>query len=164
LLPNATNGRNSLILKKGPFIEEIRSEIMIRFLSFLASTVLFALIYAWIYMTSYQLGGYSPRFSEGFIIAIFYAGAIYFIGGLPLSIFLDKLIKKYKTKASLLRYFAGLVLYSLAGILVGFVFLVISGADRDLYFDVVISVSIFGLIAANIYYHLSLLIFKTIKN
>lgn len=137
---------------------------MIRFLSLLASTVLFALIYAGIYTVNYQFDVDYAMFSEGFIIAIFYAGAIYFIGGLPLSILLDKLIKKYISKEVSLKYFAGLGLYSLTGILVGLAFLVITGVGQDLYFDVVISVLIFGLIAANIYYHLSLLMFKTIKN
>ena len=62
-------------------------------------------------------------FFETLILVMIYAGPVYLFVGLPLSIFIDKLIEKSNCKSVWTRYFVGLGLYSLFGIFVGFIFL-----------------------------------------
>jgi len=138
---------------------------MKRFLTTALSVVLFATIYSWISyvpISQRESNVYYFGFFEVFIFVVIYAGPIYFLVGLPLSIFIDKLIKKFNRRAKLARYFIGLGLYSLVGILVGLVFLII--ASQDLNRMDVTSFSIYGFIASNFYFHLSLLLSKIIKN
>ena len=85
----------------------------------------------------------------------------YFLVGLPLSIYIDKLIDGSKRKTKWAKYFVGLGLYSLVGILVGVIFLII--LSQNTYQLEVISFSIHGIVASNIYFHLSLLLSKINK-
>lgn len=87
-----------------------------------------------------------------------YAGPVYLFVGLPLSIFIDKLIEKSNCTSNWARYFVGLGLYSLFGICVGFIFLILLIRNNNIYHIEVFLFSIYGLIASNIYYHLLLLI------
>ena len=136
---------------------------MKRFLTVVLSVVLFATIYSWFfYVPSSQRepNVYYFGFSETFIFVIIYAGPVYFLVGLPLSIFIDKLIGKTKRNSKWAMYFVGLGLYSLVGTLVGFILLIIFSQNINIYQLEVISYSICGFIAANFYFHLSLLISK----
>ncbi len=137
---------------------------MKRLLTIALSVILFATIFSWIsYVPSAQREPdvYYFGFIETFIFVIFYAGPIYFLAGLPLSIYIDKIIERTKRKTKWAKYFIGLGLYSLVGILVGVIFLFIFSQNN--FHLKVISFSIYGIVASNIYYHLSLLISKINK-
>jgi hypothetical protein len=128
-----------------------------RFLTAVLSVILFATIFSWFsFVPSSQRepNVYYFDFLETFMFVIIYAGPIYLIIGVPLSIFIDKLIKKANRTSKWARYFVGLGLYSLAGILVGMLFVIFS---QHLHLLEVISFSIYGFVASNIYYHLLLL-------
>ena len=135
----------------------MRSEIMKRFFTVLISVILFATILSWIsYTPSSQRehNVYYFGFLETFILVFFYAGPVYLFVGLPLSFFIDKLIGKTNSNSKLTRYFIGLGLYSFVGTLIGFIFTILL-TPYDYW-----SFSIYGFIASNFYYHLSLLISK----
>ncbi|TMN23350.1 hypothetical protein [Lentibacillus cibarius] len=137
---------------------------MKRLLTVALSVVLFATVYSWISyvpMSQREPNVYYFGFFETFILVIIYAGPLYFLVGLPLSILIDKSIEKFNRKSKLTRYFIGLGLYSLAGAVVGLVFLIIG--SQNLYRLDVISFSIYGFVASNFYFHLSLLIAKIKK-
>src|SRR5699024_8049553 len=107
---------------------------MKRFLTVILSVVLFATVYSWVSyvpISQREPNVYYFGFFETFIFVIIYAGPIYFLAGLPLSVFIDKLIGRFNEKPKLVRYFIGLGLYSLVGPLVGLIFLII--ASQNLY-------------------------------
>jgi hypothetical protein len=84
------------------FFDLIGSEMMKRLLTALLSAVLFATIFSWIsYVPSSQRepNVYYFGFSETFAFVIIYAGPVYFLVGLPLSIFIDKLVRKFYRKS-----------------------------------------------------------------
>lgn len=100
-------------------------------------------------------------FFSMFSLVIIYAGPVYLLVGLPLSIYIDKLIEVSKTKTKWAKYFIGLGLYSLVGMLVMIAFLfIINQFSFRIEF---MSFSIYGIVASNIYYHLSLLLLKIYK-
>ncbi|WP_066074648.1 hypothetical protein [Neobacillus soli] len=137
---------------------------MKRLLTVALSVVLFATIFSWVsYVPSSQResNAYYFGFLETFILVIIYAGPVYFLVGLPLSIFIDKLIEKSNRKSKWAKYFFGLGLYSLIGTLIGVIFPIIFG--QNIFQQEVISLSIYGIAASNFYFHLSLLIPKIIK-
>jgi len=128
------------------------------------SIVLFATIYSWFsYVPNSQRASnvYYFGFLETFLFVIIYVGPIYFLVGLPLSIFLDKSIGKSNRKSKWANYFVGLGLYSLVGILVGIISFYIIG--HNIYQMEVISYAIYGFTASNIYFHLALLTSKVNK-
>jgi len=132
---------------------------MKRFLTVVLSIIIFATIFSWVsYVPSSQRepNVYYFGYSETFILGVIYSAPAYFLVGLPLSIFIDKLIEGSKRQTKWGKYFVGLGLYSLVGILVGFIFLFIffGQAVPNSYH------SLGGIIASNIYFHLSLLISK----
>ena len=139
----------------------MRSEMMKRLLTALISINLFATILSWIsYTPSSQRehNVYYFGFLETFMFVFLYAGPVYLLVGLPLSFIIDKLIGKTKSNSKLTRYFIGLGLYSFVGTLVGFIFVILLG--QNVYWSEIISFSIYGFIASNFYYHLSLLLSK----
>ncbi|QGH35513.1 hypothetical protein GI584_16290 [Gracilibacillus salitolerans] len=139
-------------------------EMMTKFLTAALSVIIFATIFSWIsYVPSSQRepNVYYFGFLETFAFVIIYAGPVYFLIGLPLSIFIDKLIKNSTGKTKWQKYFVGLGLYSLVGTLVGVIFLIIF--SQNIYQLEVISFSIYGIVASNIYFHVSLLISKINK-
>jgi len=94
---------------------------MKRLLTVVLSVVFFATIFSWVsYVPSSQRepNVYYFGFLETFTFVIIYAGPIYFLAGLPLSIVIDKLMDKSNRKSKWAKYFVGLGLYSLFGILV----------------------------------------------
>lgn len=140
---------------------------MKRLLTVVLSVVLFASIYSWFsYVPSSQRepNVYYFGFFETFMFVVIYAGPVYFLVGLPLSIYIDNLIAKTNSNSNWARYFVGLGLYSFTGTLVGIIVLLIFSQSMDVYQLDVISFSIYGLIASNFYYHLSLLILKINNN
>ncbi|RFB09443.1 hypothetical protein DZB84_24375 [Bacillus sp. HNG] len=135
--------------------------MMKRLLTAVLSVVLFATMFSWIsYVPSPQRepNVYYFGFFETFIFVIIYAGPIYFLVGLPLSTFIDKLIMKSSLKSKLAKYFAGLGLYSLFGILVGVIFLILFSQNRNLFSLEIISFGIYGFIASIFYYHLLIVV------
>ncbi|MBB4825953.1 hypothetical protein HNO89_003190 [Sporosarcina luteola] len=125
------------------------------------TVVIFSIAFSWVsYVPSSQreIGSSYSSFSGTFILVLVFAGPIYFIVGTPLSIFIDKLIRKSNRKSNWGKYFYGFILYSLSGAIVGVLFTMLSG-----YFNwnELIPYSLLGFIASNFYYHLSLLMLKT---
>ncbi|GIN39410.1 hypothetical protein [Heyndrickxia oleronia] len=134
---------------------------MNRFITVTLSVILFSTIFSGIsYVPSSQRepNVYYFGFFETLILVMIYAGPVYSFVGLPLSIFIDKLIEKSNCKSVWTRYFVGLGLYSLFGIFVGFIFLILLIRNNNIYHMEVFLYSIYGFIASNIYYHLLLLI------
>ncbi|MDX8046260.1 hypothetical protein SH601_09675 [Gracilibacillus sp. S3-1-1] len=137
---------------------------MAKFLTVVLSVIIFATVFSWIsYVPSSQRepNVYYFVFLETFAFVVIYTGPVYFLVGLPLSIFIDKLIKKSTEKTRCPKYFIGLGLYSLVGSLVGVIFLVVF--IQNIYQVEVILFSIYGIVASNIYFHVSLLISKINK-
>ncbi|MGY4793831.1 hypothetical protein ACVNNN_02420 [Lysinibacillus fusiformis] len=134
---------------------------MKRFLTGVLSTILFAAIFSWFSFvpnSQREPNAYYSSFSETFSLVIIYAGPVFFLVGLPLSIFIDKLVANFNKSLKWTGYLFGLVLYSLAGILFGVVFLSI--LNQDIYLEDVIPFSICCFIASNIYYHILLSVSK----
>ncbi len=132
---------------------------MKRLITAVLSIILFAGLFSWISyvpISQREFNVYYFGFLETFIFVIIYAGPIYFIAGIPLSIFIDKLIKKLNRKSKWGKYIAGLGLYSVFGILVG-VILILFSQSWTMYFEV-FYISLYGFIASIIYYHVLLLI------
>lgn len=141
----------------------MRSEIMKRILTAVLSTFLFSTLLAWVsYTPSVQRepNVYYFGFLETFFLVVIYAGPVYFLAGIPLSIIIDELIGKTKSNSRWTKYFFGLGLYSLVGVLVGFIFPILFTENIDL--QGIIPYSIYGCIAANFYYHVVLLVLKKI--
>lgn len=137
-----------------------------RLLTVVLSVVLFAAIFSWIsYVPSSQRDPDVLYFGflEVFILVIIYAGPVYILVGLPLSIFIDKLVKKSNRKSKWGKYIAGVSLYSLAGAVVGVFYLVIFSQDQEVFRLQVGAYLIYGITASNFYFHLSLLISKISK-
>lgn len=93
---------------------------------------------------------YYFSFFETFIFTVIYVGPIYLVIGTPISILIDKLIKKINRKSKWRRYFIGLGMYSLAGIAISLIF-------KGEYIEA-LPISILGFIASNLFFHLSLLL------
>lgn len=139
----------------------VRSEMMKRLLTILISIILFSTIFTWLsYTPASQRESNVNYFSflETFTFVSRYVGLFYLLVGLPLSFFIDKLIEKIKSNSKLIKYFAGLGLYSLAGLLVCLSFLILSIQNIDSI--KIIPFLMMGFIASNLYYHFSLLISK----
>lgn len=139
----------------------MESERMKRFLTIALSVLLFATIFSWVsYVPSAQRepNVYYFSFLETFVFVIIYAGPVYFLVGLPLSIVIDKFINKMTESSKYRKYFARLSVYSLVGMIVGATFLFFFS---PITFQLeIISFVIYGLVASNFYFHLSLLLAK----
>lgn len=91
-----------------------------------------------------------------------YSAPVYFIGGIPLSYLIDKLIGQKSFQSVITLYFAKFALYSVAGIVTAFVYVMIFAiAENELYLIlyVLINYLILGMIASLIYYHISLFLY-----
>ncbi|WP_438317071.1 hypothetical protein [Sporosarcina sp. FA9] len=135
--------------------------MMKRFLIAVLSIVLFATLLAWVsYTPSVQRepNVYYFGFLETSFFVVIYAGPVYFLAGIPLSVLIDKLIGKTKSNSRWTRYFVGLGLYSSIGAFVGFIFPILLTENID--WRGIISYSLYGCIAANFYYHVLLLVSK----
>ncbi|MCG7335067.1 hypothetical protein MHZ95_07235 [Sporosarcina sp. ACRSM] len=132
-----------------------------RLLTAVLSVILFAIIFSWFFFvpsSQREPNVYYFGFSETFVFVILYAGPVYLLAGLPISILIDKLAAKFQRNSKWKRYFFGFGLYSLAGTLVGALLLILLNQNANL-FDV-IPFSICCLVASNLYYHLLLLVSK----
>lgn len=85
-------------------------------------------------------------------------GPFYYFIGIPVSLLIDVGMENIVIESKKVRYFLVLGMYSVAGILAGVLFLII-GSHSFLIKDAIIF-SIIGIIASNIYFHLSLLLSK----
>ncbi|WP_163969340.1 hypothetical protein [Oceanobacillus halotolerans] len=130
-----------------------------RFLTTVLATILFAAIFSWVsYVPSSQRDPnvYYFGFFETAVFVVIYTGPAYLLAGLPVSILIDKLVGSFNRKSRWVRYFVGFGLYSLAGILVGLIYLILF--FQSFYLSNVVTFSIYGFVASNLYYHLSLLV------
>jgi urea transporter len=122
-----------------------------KFLTVVLSVILFATIFSCFFFvpsSQREPNVYYFGFFETFVFVILYAGPVYLLVGLPLSIFIDKLVAKFHRTSKWKRYFFGLGLYSLAGTLVGALLPIILNQNANL-FDV-IPFLICCLVASNI--------------
>lgn len=137
---------------------------MRRVVTALLSTILFAIIYSWMfYVPSSQRepNVYYFGFFETSIFVIIYTAPVYFLVGILVSILIDKLVGNVDRNSKWKLYFIQLGLYSLAGILVGFIYLIIF--SDSIYLVEVSYFSLFGFAASNLYFHLLLLVRKIIR-
>lgn len=137
---------------------------MRRVLTALLSTILFAIIYSWIfYVPSSQRepNVYYFGFLEISVFVIIYTAPAYFLVGLLVSLLIDKLVGNVDRNSKWKLYFIQLGLYSLAGILVGLIYLKIF--SNSMYLVEIIYFLLVGFAASNLYFHLLLLVRKIIK-
>ncbi|MET3684409.1 hypothetical protein ABID56_002546 [Alkalibacillus flavidus] len=128
---------------------------MKKLLTAVVSSILFATIFSLVsYVPSSERepNVYYFGFFETFAFVIIYAGPVYLLVGIPLSIIIDKLTERTNRNSKLLRYFVQLGLYSLAGILVGIIYSLIF--YTNISHAEVISFSVYGFFASNFYFHL----------
>ncbi len=131
---------------------------MKRLLTAALSAFLFTILFSWIfYEPQIEPGVYHFGFSETFNILIIYVLPIYFLAGIPLSFFIDKLVPKLNKGTKLGHYFWGLGLYSLAGLIIGIIFLFI-------FQKIMLPFLICCVVASSVYYHLLLLVSQFNKN
>ncbi|GEN45523.1 hypothetical protein [Alkalibacillus haloalkaliphilus] len=121
-----------------------------RFLSAVISAFIIAFIYVLVAFISHPAD--SPIFFQLFVITLLITGLIYLMAGTPISIFIDRSIKKLRT--SWQRYIAGVFSYSLAGAIVSVVVMVLFGQEDEL--NAIMGMALYGTVAANIYYHVQL--------
>lgn len=129
-----------------------------RFIAMILAVVLFALGFScFFYTPSSQRAPnvYYFGFFETFICVIAYAGFLYLIAGIPFSIIIDWLIRKLNRGSKWRKYFWGLGMYSLAGAIVGALFIIFGG---NIYWKGMLLFALPGVIASNLYFHLLLLI------
>lgn len=137
---------------------------MKRILTAAVSVVLFATIYAWIAYTpvSYrEINTYYFGFFEIFLFAIIYAGPVYFLAGIPISKWIDSFVDNRGIKSKVAKYVAGLGLYSLAGVLVGIILVILFNGNVQFSLVDVIPLIVYSLAAAILYFHLSFILFRT---
>ncbi|SFQ40054.1 hypothetical protein [Salibacterium halotolerans] len=96
---------------------------------------------------------YYPTFFDEFRFALIFAGPVFFLIGIPLSIIIDR-----KGRSKPLRYFVLLGLYSVVGLLIGTFYYVMF--FTALYPSAGILFAILGFFASNLYFHLLLGITK----
>lgn len=134
---------------------------MRRVLTALLSTILFATIFSWFsYVPSSQQepNVYYFGFLEISVFVIIYTAPAYFLVGLLASLLIDKLVRNVDRNLKWKFYFIQLGLYSLAGILVGFIYLKIF--SNSMYLVEIIYFLLVGFAASNLYFHLLLLVRK----
>ncbi|MCE4051393.1 MULTISPECIES: hypothetical protein [Bacillaceae] len=125
---------------------------MKRFLTATLSVVLFAILYSCVF--------YVPDFGFfwSILFASIFAGPIYYLIGIPISLLIDIGMENIVIESKKAKYFLVLGMYSIAGIFAGVIFFII-WTQSFLIKDAIIF-SIIGIIASNIYFHLSLLLSK----
>ncbi|MDV2582897.1 hypothetical protein [Alkalibacillus haloalkaliphilus] len=121
-----------------------------RFLSAVLSAFMVAFIYVLVAFISNPAD--DPIFFELFVITLLITGLIYLIAGIPISIYIDRSIKKLRT--SWQRYIAGVCSYSIAGAFIGALVHILFGQEVEL--NAIMGMALYGTVAANIYYHVQL--------
>ena len=130
-----------------------------RLVATVISIILFAVIYAAIsYAPESQRESdtYYFGFVETIVFVMLYAGPVFLIIGIPLSVMIDKVLENKK-----MQYRKKLVFYSVAGFILGALFplILLPGLNSA---SLVILYAGIGLMAANIYFHTLLFLpFKT---
>ncbi len=122
----------------------------------LLSTITFSFLFT--YFKYKSLG--ENDFLWMFIAVIIYSSGVYLIGGIPLSIGVDKWHLKYKYHSKILSYLAKVGMYSVAGMSVMFILYVMeSQTVNQSIFDDFLGFSLlmlFGCFASNVFYHVEL--------
>lgn len=134
----------------------MESEIKKRFLTATLSVILFAIIYSCIF--------YTPEFDFfwSILFASIFAGPIYYFIGIPISLLIDIGMKNIEIKSKKVKYHLSFGMYSIAGILAGVTFFIIS--TQSFLIKEIIIFSTIGIIASNIYFHVSLMLSKVKLN
>lgn len=132
-------------------------------LTVILSVVVFAIIFHLLQFTTTSPPEFPKEyyftFYESFFFTIFFVGPVYLLLGLPTSIVIDLLLTKLTSNPRWLYYLYGFLSYSLAGILVGFIFLFLTSTPIRWNIDL-LSFLLLCFIASTIYYHLSLIFYK----
>ncbi|WP_047979536.1 hypothetical protein [Ornithinibacillus contaminans] len=139
---------------------------MRKLLSAALSTILFAIIISWIFHTPRSQQNPNDDFF-GFSVLVnvilLYTGPVYFLAGIPISILIEKLVHRNYNYSRLGRYFIQLGLYSFFGVLVSSLSLIVSFSLNFNLSDH-LSLSLYGILASTIYFHLLLLLNTVNKN
>ncbi|GAA0492376.1 hypothetical protein GCM10008986_18380 [Salinibacillus aidingensis] len=131
---------------------------MNRVLALAGSVIFFAIafsIYSYVPESQREPNVYYFGFFETFVFVMIYSGPVYLIAGLPVSLLIDQLLKKIKGR---LPYLPRMTMYSIAGIIIGFLFHIWMTKNHIGSLSLVIRPLIYGFTAANIFLHLLLLI------
>src|SRR5690625_664983 len=95
-----------------------------RLLTAAFSAILYTIVFSWFFFvpdSQRDPDVYYHSFLNIFIHMIIGVVPVFFLIGLPLSIFIDKVTEKFNTNSKWARYFVRLGLYSLTGLLSGVV-------------------------------------------
>lgn len=132
-----------------------------RFLTTVVSATLFAIIFSWFLLVPVdqrEPNVYYSSFLESFFITIILVIPVFILVGLPLSILIDKFVKKFIKNLNWASYLVGLGLYSLVSLLFGVV--IMNLFNKSIFLGDVIPLPIGCFVASTIYYHLLLLVTK----
>ncbi|SEH50787.1 hypothetical protein SAMN05192559_101892 [Halobacillus karajensis] len=130
---------------------------MNRFLTAVFSSICFATLLAvvsYVPSTQREPNIYYFSFLETFIFVILYAGSVFILAGIPLSILIDKLVGRYRNLSKWALYLVKLGAYSFTGVVVGLLYFIMVFQN----FKGVISFSLYGCLASNVYFHFLLLL------
>lgn len=127
-----------------------------RILAVIISSITLAL---GISLTSYvpeeqrEPGVYYAGVSESFIFVVYFLLIFYAVIGIPASWTIDKWRWRYSTDYVRKRYFIGMALYSLAGLVVGAVLYFTEGYIQ-FFLDILLETAAFGFVASVLYFHI----------
>lgn len=119
-------GESMFLLKK--MVEKLTVSIL--------SSFILSLIMAMYHTPTQNDQLFSPTFEDIFIVVFVVSLIIFVVGGIPASIFIDGVMKKWNFSHRVYRYLCHMALYILAGVLVGSIFsLLLTGKiDRFIFF------------------------------
>jgi hypothetical protein len=112
--------------------------------------------YSYIPVAKQQPGTIYWSFLGLIIIFLIYSAPVYILGGIPFSILIDIILSKLKKVGSIVRYLISVLLYGLAGVLSTLVLLFIVSNGKSI--NEGIYLYYIGIVAAELYLHLSILI------
>lgn len=105
---------------------------------------------------------YNPLWSSS-ILFLLYSFPVYILGGIPSSYFIEKCVPGNQVESKIKLYITKFGLYGLAGAIVGFIYLMVLTIPENKMYLILGELKSFlllGLLAALVFYHVSLLFRK----
>ncbi|WP_153721808.1 hypothetical protein [Sporosarcina cascadiensis] len=135
---------------------------MKRFTAAVLAAIVFAIIYSsisYIPDSQREANVYYFGFFETFAFVLLYSGPVFLVIGIPVSILIDNIIERTTLHSAKVRYLKKMVVYSVTGLLAGTAFIFVL---MPVYHpaSIIFSYALMGFVAANIYYHLLLVMNK----
>lgn len=127
-----------------------------RILAVIISSITFALslsLISYIPEEEREPNVYYMGISESFIFIVYILLIFYTVIGIPVSWIMDKWRKRYSNDSIVKRYFVGMILYSLAGILAGAIYYTTVGYIQfflDLFFETIV----YWFVASFLFFHI----------